>query len=128
MKKILFFIAILITASVLLCSCGTEWLFTTSTYKEFTRFVKQHDGGASKQEIFNRFGTPHSFTDKAGEEQFNPYTFSDEGQAELLETYSSVWVYEFYKYGDPAEPYRVFVTFNSEGVTTRVEIAVVGGG
>ena len=128
MKKIQLFIIILAAASVLLCGCSAEWLFTTGTYKDFSRFVEDHDGGVSKQEIFNRFGVPRSFTDEEGERKAYPYTYSDEGKKELLEIYSSEWVYEFYKYDDPADPHRVFITFNGEGVTTKVEMVIVGGG
>ena len=82
----------------------------------------------TKSGIFSRFGTPHSFTDENGEKQNYVYAYSDEGQEELLRIYSSVWVYEFWKYGDPADPYRVFITFDSEGKTTSVEMTAVGGG
>ena len=128
MKKIQIFIAVLAAASLLLCSCSAEWLFTTSTYKNFSRFVKSHEDGMTKAEIFSRFRTPRSFTDENGEKQNYVYAYSDEGQEELLRIYSSVWVYEFYKYDDPRDPYRVFITFDSEGKTTSVEMTAVGGG
>ena len=104
MKKIQIFIAILAAASLLLCSCSAEWLFTTSTYKNFSRFVKSHEDGMTKAEIFSRFRTPRSFTDENGEKQNYVYAYSDEGQEELLRIYSSVWVYEFWKYDDPRDP------------------------
>ena len=128
MKKIQIFIAILAAASLLLCSCSAEWLFTTSTYKNFSRFVKHHEVGMTKSGIFSRFGTPHSFTDEDGERQSFSYAQTEEGKAELLKTYDSTWVYEFWKYGYPADPYRVFITFDSDGKTTSVEMTAVGGG
>lgn len=128
MKKIQIFIAILAAASLLLCSCSAEWLFTTSTYKNFSRFVKHHEVGMTKSGIFSRFGTPHSFTDEDGERQSFSYAQTEEGKAELLKAYESMWVYEFWKYGDPADPYRVFITFDSDGKTTSVEMTAVGGG
>lgn len=128
MKKIQIFIAILAAASLLLCSCSAEWLFTTSTYKNFSKFVKNHEDGMTKSGIFSRFGTPHSFTDEDGERQSFSYAQTEEGKAELLKAYESMWVYEFWKYGDPADPYRVFITFDSDGKTTSVEMTAVGGG
>ena len=128
MKKFKFFIIILIAASILLCSCSTDFLFTTSTYKRFSRFVESHESGISKQAIFSSFGTPHSFTDENGEWQNYVYAYSDEGQEDLLRIYSSKWVYEFHKYSDPRDPYRVFITFDSEGKTTDVKMTAVGGG
>ncbi len=128
MKKFKFFIIILVAASLLLCSCSTDVLFTTSTYKNFSRFVKHHEVGMTKSGIFSRFGTPHSFTDEDRERQSFSYAQTEEGKVELLKTYESTWVYEFWKYGDPADPYRVFITFDSDGKTTEVKMTAVGGG
>ncbi len=128
MKRIQFFIIILVAASLLLCGCSTEFLFTTSTYKNFSRFVERHESGIAKQAIFNSFGTPHSFSDESGERQTYNYARTEEGKVELLKNYSSEWVYEFYKYDDPADPYRVFITFDSDGKTTDVKMTAVGGG
>ena len=128
MKKFKFIIIILIAASILLCSCSTDFLSTTSTYKRFSRFVESHESGISKQAIFSSFGTPHSFTDENGERQDFHYARTEEGEAELLKAYESTWVYEFYKYDDPRDPHRVFITFDSEGKTTGVEMTAVAGG
>ena len=128
MKKFKIFITILIAASILLCSCSTDLLFTTSTYKRFSRFVESHESGISKQAIFSSFGTPRSFTDENGERQDFHYARTEEGEAELLKAYESTWVYEFHKYSDPRDPYRVFITFDSEGKTTDVKMTAVGGG
>lgn len=128
MKKFKIFIIILIAASILLCSCSTDLLFTTSTYKRFSRFVESHESGISKQAIFSSFGAPHSFTDENGERQDFDYARTEEGEAELLKAYESTWVYEFYKYDDPRDPHRVFITFDSEGKTTDVKMTAVGGG
>ena len=127
MKKIQIFIAILAAASLLLCSC-MEYAFTTSSYKEFTSFVKRHKGGMEKQEVFERFGYPDAFYKADGEYQGLDYRNREEFKDEILGEYKTTWVYEFWKYDDPRDPYRVFITFDSEGKTTSVEMTAVGGG
>ena len=38
------------------------------------------------------------------------------------------WVYEIYRYIDPADPYRLFVYFDESGKTVNMELKFIPGG
>jgi hypothetical protein len=46
----------------------------------------------------------------------------------LLEDSGSAWLYECWKQADPADPYRLKITFNAEGKSESATLTLVPGG
>ena len=127
MKKIIFFIAILIAASVLLCGC-MEYAFTTSSYKKYKSFAdSRHYLGLDKEDVLAKCGYPRSFT-IGGESKQVDVSDKEASRDELLGDGKSVWVYECYRYSDPRDPHRLKITFGDDGKTEIVTFSIVGGG
>ena len=128
MKKILFFITILIAASVLLCGC-MEYAFTTSSDKKYKSFAdSRRSPGLDKEEVLAKCGYPRSFTDADGERKQVDVSDKEASKGELLGAGESVWVYECYQRPDPANPYRLTITFGTEGKAEVITFSIVGGG
>ena len=127
MKKILPVLALLLAATLLLTGC-TDLLFTTSTYRTYQGFVSGRHVGLEKQEVFERLGYPDGCRDGSGNYTSLPYRDRDACDEIMYSGDAVVWVYECYKYRDPADPHRLEVSFDAEGKCQAAHMAQVGGG
>lgn len=126
MKRLISILAFLISLSLMAgCSDG---IFTTKEYRSYQSFAEHHQAGTEKQAIFNTLGWPDGYFDNQGNYQHISYAEREDFKSKLLDNSSAVWVYECHKWSDPADPYRLKITFDSEGKSTSAEMAVVPGG
>ena len=122
MKRKIYSIVALVLAVSLLTGCG---LLTTKTYRLYDSFADRHHAGTQKQVVLDQLGIPRAWADGQG----NYRHMSDETfREDLMEQTAVVWVYECYKYSDPADPYRLRITFDSEGKSTAAQMEIVYGG
>ena len=128
-RKIIAAFSIIAAAALLLCGCSED-LFTTKEYKTCRDFAEEHRAGMEKQEVFDSLGCPRGYYDTENEYHKLAYTTSqlEEHKDEILAKDEAVWVYEFWKYSDPASPYRLMITFDSEGKSVSAELVEVKGG
>ena len=102
-----------------------DMLYTTSEYRKFKSFADKHKAGMKKEKVLDELGYPDAYRDALGDY----YSNRDENfQENLLEDDSAVWIYECHKLPDPAEPYRLKITFNIEGKSEHAELTLVPGG
>lgn len=127
MKRKLYGIAALVLAVSLLTGCVGS-LFTTKTYRLYDSFADRHRVGTEKQIVLDRLGVPRAWGDGQGNYQqmsnINDETFCED----LMGQTAIMWVYECYKYPDPADPYRLKITFDSQGKSVAAQMALVPGG
>lgn len=126
MKRYVYAFAAFLIVALLLTGC-TEALFTTAEYRSFQSFADRHQAGTEKQTVFEELGYPDAYYDEQGNYQKVPYT-EREAYEEVLLDEGAVFVYECYKRSDPAEPYRLKITFNDEGKSVGAELVLVPGG
>lgn len=120
-------IILFLCISLLLSGCS-EILFTTAEYRTYRSFCDRHKAGTEKQDVYEKLGCPDGYVDGVGE--YHHISFADrENAAEKLYAADAViWVYECWKYSDPAEPYRLKVSFDSAGKSVEATMTVVPGG
>ena len=126
MKHYKYILAVLLVA-LLLTGC-TDTLFTTAEYRTYQAFVGKHNAGMEKQAILNELGCPDGYYDMQGNYQSIPYADQESFKEILLKDQSTAWVYECWKRPDPADPYRLKITFDAEGNSERTELTLVPGG
>lgn len=110
-----------------LSGCG-DLLFTTSEYRSYQSFVDQHKDGVEKQEILDKLGCPDGYWDALGNYHTIARADHESFEKNLEEDNSTAWVYECWKRPDPADPYRLKITFNIEGQIESAELTLVPGG
>ncbi len=91
-------LAVLLVA-LLLTGC-TDALFTTAEYRAYQSFAEKHNAGMEKQEILDQLGCPDGYVDAQG-------------------NYQSI---------EPADPYRLKITFDADGNSESAELTLVPGG
>ena len=126
MKHYKYILAVLLVA-LLLTGC-TDTLFTTAEYRTYQAFTENHDAGMEKQAILDKLGCPDGYYDMQGKYQGIPYADQESFQEILLTNLSTTWVYECWKRPDPADPYRLKITFDAEGNSKSAELTLVPGG
>lgn len=126
MKPYRYILALLLVA-LLLTGC-TDALFTTAEYRTYQAFAEKHDAGMDKQAILDELGCPDGYYDMQGNYQSIPYADQEIFQEILLTTLSTAWIYKCWKRPDPADPYRLKITFDAEGNSERAELTLVPGG
>ena len=126
MKHCKYILAVLLVA-LLLTGC-TDALFTTAEYRTYQTFAEKHDVGMEKQAILDELGYPDGYYDVQGNYQSILYADQESFEEILLTNLSTAWVYECWKRPDPADPYRLKITFDAEGSSERAELALVPGG
>lgn len=118
---------LVLLVALLLTGC-TDVLFTTAEYRAYQTFAEKHHAGMEKQTILDELGCPDGYYNMQGRYQNIPYADQESFQATLLEDNSTAWVYECWKRPDPADPYRLKITFDAEGKSTSAELTLVPGG
>ena len=126
MKKYKCMIAMLLVA-LLLTGC-TDALFTTAEYRCYQSFVDKYNAGIEKQEILDKLGCPDGYVDAQGNNQSIKPADQKSFEENLAEDSSDAWMYECWKFPDPAEPYRLKITFDADGKSESAELMLVHGG
>lgn len=126
MKRFLGFSALVLSVLVLLCSCD---LFVTDEYRAYNGFYKRYKDGMDKEKVLGKLvDCPDCFYD-AGGNLFHPKDFEDDEYKEVvMENDCRIWVYSCYELPDPANPYRLKITFDENGKSIGVEFEIVPGG
>lgn len=123
-KKMVVLTVCILCFSVLLSGC-TEYLFTTQSYRKCKSFSDQFARGGrnySKQDVYSKLGCPDGYmTEEAG------YSRAGEKQR-LFDDDVYCWVYDGYEMPDPANPFRMTVTFDKDGKCIDVVFTMVQGG
>ena len=120
-------IVAILAVALLLSGCA-DMLFTTAEYRSYHAFANKHKAGMEKQEILDTLGCPDGYYDMQGNYQSIPYADQESFKEILLTNLSTAWVYECWKRPDPADPYRLKITFDAEGNSERAELTLVPGG
>lgn len=126
MRHCKYILAVLLVA-LLLTGC-TDALFTTAEYRAYQAFAEKYNAGMEKQEILDELGCPDGYVDAHGNYQSIPYADQKSFEDKLLTNFSTVWVYECWKRPDPADPYRLKITFDAEGNSESAALTLVPGG
>ena len=126
MKRVVPLILAVINVLGLVGCTGT--FFTTAEYRTYQTFAEKHNAGMEKQTILNELGCPDGYYDMQGTYQSIPYADQESFQEILLTNLSIAWVYECWKRPDPADPYRLKITFDAEGASESAELVHVPGG
>lgn len=122
--KCIFLILLVVS---LLAGC-TDTLFVTAEYRTYKEFSETHNGGMDKQEVFNSLGSPDGYYDTSG--NYHHLTHADKllFHEQLATDHSTAWIYECHQKPDPADPYRLKISFDSEGKSTTAVLTPVAGG
>ena len=126
MKRCLSLFSILLII-VLLAGC-TDMLFTTTEYRSYDSFVSNHKPGTDKQTVFNTLGYPDYYKDSQGNSHSIPAGEKANFETVIMDADSVIWVYSCYQYRDPANPYRLTITFDANNQSETAEMTVVPGG
>ena len=118
---------VILLAALLLTGCA-DMLFTTSEYRSYQSFADKHKAGMEKQEILDKLGCPDGYVDAQGNYQSIKPADQKSFEENLAEDSSDAWVYECWKRPDPADPYRLKITFDADGKSKSAELALVPGG
>ena len=126
MKRFLSFLALLLTVLVLLCSCD---LFVTDEFRAYNGFYKRYKDGMDKEKVLGKLvDCPDCFYDASGN-LFHPKDFEDDEYRDaIMEDDCRIWVYSCYELPDPANEYRLKITFDENGKSIGVEFEIVPGG
>ena len=101
---------------------------TTQEYLSDLSFSQNKHVGIDKEGVLLLLGYPDGYRDAEGVYQAFPYDKRVEAQAKLMEEDVVVWVYTGYKRPDPADPYRMTVTFDENGETVDARLEMIPGG
>jgi len=126
MKRYVRILAVLLIAALLLTGCADA--FTTDKYQKYKAFAKRDRTGMTKDAVIGRLGYPDSFRDRDRVSQQTVHIDRDDRDALILGEYASIWVYHCYELPDPANPYRLKITFNGEGKITEMDWDFIPGG
>ena len=126
MKYCKYILAVLLVA-LLLTGC-TDALFTTAEYRAYQVFAGKHNASMERQAVLDELGYPDGYYDMQGNYQRIPYADQESFQEILLTNLSTAWIYECCKRPDPADPYRLKITFDTEGNSESAELTLVPGG
>ena len=125
MKRLVSVCAVILVLA-LLSGC-TDMLFTTASFRKYQSFVQWYKPGMERQAVIDKLGVPDAYRDAAGE-YHSVSRLDTEGVKEDLLKEGMVFVYECYKYRDPADPHRLIIHFDYDGKSAAVEFESVGGG
>lgn len=126
MKKLLYSLLMILTV-ILLSGC-TDTLFYTNEYNSYSYFAKQNKIGIKKQKILDKFGYPDAYLDTNENYQSIPYTEREDYKDELFSSDGYIWSYDCCQLPDPANPYRLQITFDENGKSIANEFDQVPGG
>ena len=126
MKRLL---ALVLVLSCVMSMAGcADLLYTTSSYRTYVSFAQWHKAGMEKQRILDKLGCPDAYVDAQGTYHGISYGERESFEKNVAQDCSTQWVYDCYKRPDPADPYRLIITFGADGKSQRVELTLVPGG
>ena len=130
MKRIFKIFGLVFAVLLLFCSCedAVDNLFVTDDYRMYNSFYKHYKDCTDKQTVLDKLGYPEAYFDALGSLVNIPYSEREEYEEELMSSDGTVWSYSCHKYSDPAEPYRLKITFNEEGKSVGIEFQLIPGG
>lgn len=121
-------IALIFTVISLWPASIDNMLFTTAEYRTYQSYADKHKAGMEKQEILDKLGCPDGYVDAQGNYHAIARVDQESFEENLAEDNSAVWVYECWKRPDPADPYRLKITFDADGKSKSAELTLVPGG
>ncbi len=130
MKKVMLYMLLLLFAVGSLSGCGED-LFTTKEYRQMKGIYKQIEDGKTytKDDLYSKMlGCPEGYY--GVDEKYTNIPFEDR-EAIVDVIYGEevdVWIYTCYELSDPANPYRLKITFDSEGNAIQAEFDFIPGG
>lgn len=127
MKRIVALCVCLVLVVLCLAGC-TDILFTTVEYRSYQSFADNHKAGTEKQAIWDKLGCPDGYVDAQGNYQTIKHADQASFKDNLSTDTSTTWVYECWKRPDPADSYRLKISFGEDGKSESVELAIVPGG
>ena len=133
MKKVLRWVATVVAVCIIaialnfLTGCA-DALFATAEYRTYQIFAENHKIGMEKQEIIDTLGSPDGYYDAEGTYQSIKAADRESFKENVAADLSSSWAYVCWKRHDPADPYRLIITFDAEGKSLNAELTVVPGG
>lgn len=126
MKRCLQIVTVVLLVA-LLSGC-TNLFYTTDDYKTMYTFASLYKDGTAKQAVYEVLGCPDGIKDAEGNYHHVPRENRESFVSALPNDGSTAWIYECYKRPDPADPYRLVITFDAEGNSTGMEFTPVPGG
>lgn len=127
-RKAVFGICIMMIIMIAFTGCTSIMVGKTKKYRTYKTFYKYHKIGMDKEEVLDTIGCPASYKDEEGTWHSLPYKNREDFVKNISSDSSLVWIYECYEFPDPANPYRLKITFDSEGKSESVEFEIVYGG
>ncbi len=140
-KKIIIVVSVIV-ALVLLAALGLfaidkilEDIVTTESYEQAEKIYKRAEKGKNytKKEIMKKLGCPEYCYDTEGNAYDTEYYRNENYTKEECEDIANrqdvvTWLYSFYRYTDPEEPYSFKITFDEKGKVIKAELEVIPGG
>ena len=127
MKRFWGFTALVLSVLVLLCSCD---FYVTDEFRAYKSFYEHYKNGMDKEKVLGKLGEyPEYFCDKDGN-LFSKRDFDDDDEYRevVLENDCRIWKYTCHELPDPANPYRLTITFDENGKSISVEFEIIPGG
>lgn len=116
-----------LAGGIILHIIGT-FVGTTKEFRTYKSYAKRNELGSSRQEIFDKLGYPDGIRDSDG--YYHSVMFEDREafEAGISADTSTEWYYDCHELPDPANPYRLRITFDGEGRSENIEFDYVPGG
>ena len=121
-------IVLIFTAISLWPASIENMLFTTAEFRTYQSYSEKHKAGMEKQKILDKLGCPDGYVDAQGNYHAIARVDQERFEENLAEDNSTAWVYECWKRPDPADPYRLKITFDADGKSKSAELTLVPGG
>ncbi len=120
-------IAIVLLSVLILNSIG-PFAGTTKEFRKYKSYARRNELGMSRQDIFDKFGCPDGIKDPNG--YYHSIMFENRETFEhgITTDLSTEWYYDCWEYPDPANPYRLEISFDGEGRSESIEFGYVPGG
>ena len=125
MKRLVSVCAVILIVA-LLSACADQF-YTTTSFRRYQSFAERYKLGMDRQDVIDKLGIPDSYRDEEGEYHKVP-VMEEDAFKEILLKEGTEFVYTCHKYRDPADPYRLRITFNDEGKSADLEFEQIGGG
>lgn len=101
---------------------------TTKEFRSFKSYAKRNELGRSRQEVFDKLGCPDCLRDSDGYYHSVMYDDREGFEAGISADMSTEWHYDCHEFPDPANPYRLKIAFDGNGLSESIEFDYVPGG
>lgn len=105
-----------------------ELLFVTDDYRAAYLLVNGNYKEKTKQYVFDKLWRPDACANE--EQSYHEYTYKPREKYEelIFKEEITAWSYEIWKMGDPADPHRLYLKFDSEGKIIDAQLKQLAGG